>query len=252
MQSEVVGHLYGTVHANRYERISLGTRIIVAVHRSDVLAVELNLRDPDLRRDYASAAGSSKRPFEYTASHLQKINAMIKKYCAPESLRSKKPAEVFRSLLALDTQSRGVYFEYGVENVLIGLASALNKPVHSLESVQDQLVVRQQFNESLSDPSRFIANLDSILNGSASGPAIKMIDAWADGDTQAMRQYCAPHCATLSDRVARDPKMTREIDSLIKSGKKVFAAVGSVHLLGNRSIQNLLKDLGYSVNRVPL
>jgi uncharacterized protein YbaP (TraB family) len=49
----------------------------------------------------------------------------------------------------------------------------------------------------------------------------------------------------------RNPKLAARIDELHRSGKQVFAAVGSLHMFGAGSLPALLQSRGYTVERVP-
>jgi uncharacterized protein len=48
----------------------------------------------------------------------------------------------------------------------------------------------------------------------------------------------------------RNPGLAAGIDKLHRDGKRVFAAVGSLHMVGAKGIPALLKDMGYKVERV--
>jgi len=41
--------------------------------------------------------------------------------------------------------------------------------------------------------------------------------------------------------------MARRIDGMIKSGQRVFVAVGALHMVGENSIPEILREKGYTV-----
>jgi uncharacterized protein YbaP (TraB family) len=49
----------------------------------------------------------------------------------------------------------------------------------------------------------------------------------------------------------RNPGMAQSIDAIHASGKAVFAAVGSLHMVGKVGLPALLAARGYTVERVP-
>jgi uncharacterized protein len=48
----------------------------------------------------------------------------------------------------------------------------------------------------------------------------------------------------------RNPGLAAAIDKLIREGRRVFAAVGALHMAGPKPVQKLLAEMGYSVERV--
>ncbi|MBK7506261.1 MAG: TraB/GumN family protein [Bacteroidetes bacterium] len=47
--------------------------------------------------------------------------------------------------------------------------------------------------------------------------------------------------------VERNRTMAHSYDSIIKSGKSLFAGIGAAHLSGNEGVLQFLKDMGYKV-----
>ena len=50
----------------------------------------------------------------------------------------------------------------------------------------------------------------------------------------------------------RNPALAEHIDALHRSGKQVFAAVGSLHMFGASGLPALMAKRGYQVERVNL
>jgi len=48
----------------------------------------------------------------------------------------------------------------------------------------------------------------------------------------------------------RNPALSLRIDALHRSGQRVFAAVGSLHMVGANGLPALMKKLGYQVESV--
>jgi len=85
------------------------------------------------------------------------------------------------------------------------------------------------------------------------------VQAWEAGDLETLAQYeqwC--ECAqTEDDRAAmrrlndeRNPLLADGIAARHKAGKRVFAAVGALHMTGQQALPLLLAQRGFKVERV--
>ena len=76
-------------------------------------------------------------------------------------------------------------------------------------------------------------------------PSWSRYESWCDclktdADRRAMRRL-------LDDR---NPALAESIDALHGGGKQVFAAVGSLHMIGPKGLPALLAQRGYQVERI--
>jgi uncharacterized protein len=90
---------------------------------------------------------------------------------------------------------------------------------------------------------------------------LRLANAWAASDLRTLQTYEAwCDCVkTPVDRAAlvrllddRNPGLADGIAALHASGKHVFAAVGSLHMIGPIGLPALMAKRGFSVERVPL
>ncbi len=51
---------------------------------------------------------------------------------------------------------------------------------------------------------------------------------------------------------ARNPAIASRIDELHRDGRRLFAAVGTLHMIGDAPLQKLLAERGFKIERVPL
>jgi uncharacterized protein len=72
-----------------------------------------------------------------------------------------------------------------------------------------------------------------------------LVQAWSDGDLATLGNYEG------LDRMARNQGMAEAVDRLHQQGKRVFAAVGILHMTGDQGLPKRLEKLGYAVERVP-
>jgi uncharacterized protein YbaP (TraB family) len=86
-----------------------------------------------------------------------------------------------------------------------------------------------------------------------------MASAWTDGnlaELEAYERWCG--ClGTAAERASmkrllddRNPRLATAIDALHTGGRSVFAAVGSLHMIGPRGLPALLRERGYVVEPV--
>ena len=98
------------------------------------------------------------------------------------------------------------------------------------------------------------------MESGRASPTIKRIaQVWADGDLDTLTRYesWCDCLKTPADRKAmarlidaRNPALADAIAALHASGKQVFAAVGSLHMIGPRGLPALLARRGYRVERI--
>lgn len=252
--------LYGTVHLGRLEWAFPGPRVGQALAQSQVLAVELDLLDPDTQRRLA--AGSAARPGESLPAALQqRLERRARAECAPpEQLAALRPELQLATLSMLVGRRLGLEPAYGIDASLSALARREGKEVAALETVEEQLRTI-----SAASPKELLELARSTLDELDSGRAQKMLEQiarlWARGDHARLARYAEwCECQRTPAEVAalrrllddRHPAMATRLDALHRAGRSVFAAVGSLHLTGPRSLPTLMAQRGYRVERIPL
>jgi uncharacterized protein YbaP (TraB family) len=88
----------------------------------------------------------------------------------------------------------------------------------------------------------------------------RLAAAWEAGDLAALDDYAA-WCECIADeedRAAmrrlndeRNPRLADGIEAQHRQGRRVFAAVGALHMTGPQSLPRLLAERGFKVERVP-
>jgi len=248
-----VGYLYGTVHISRMEWAFPGPTVVKALVASEVIALELNISDPNVEKQLAAKIGKPSNGIKLPAQLVTRIEKQAKRLCAPlASLRDKNISSQLRVLRMLDGRLEGMDPEWGVEAVLIGFANQQKKAIISLETIETH--ARALNNRKLSGEvgiERVRRSLVALETGKARQSMVKVLDAWEAGDLEGVRDSCK-HCsaAMLQSSDDRNVGMASEIDKLLDRGKPIFAAVGFFHLTGPKAIQDLLRKKGYTVKRV--
>ena len=251
-------YLYGTVHVAKRDWIYPGATVIRAAGASDTVALELDMLDPDIALRLAAGMTGSSAP-ALPPALAARLRAQAERACLPMEMLSPMPPELQVTTLAVMAgRADGFDPSYAIDVFLAGLARGLKKSVVSLETPESQLKVLLS-----EDPKETVAmvqkELDELESGRARAMLRRIADTWAEGrldDLQHYEQWCG--CAdTAEDRHAlrrllddRNPGMAARVAELHESGHSVFAAVGSLHMIGPAGLPALLAKRGYQVERI--
>ncbi len=251
-------YLYGTVHVAKRDWIFPGNTLVSAVRGSDVVALELDVLDPEVLRKMSE--GIAPRPDRTVPPPLaERLRALLRTACLPEQLMSVMlPEMVATTLVVKSGRGDGLDPAYAIDSVVAGLAHGLKKPLVSLETpeLQLSLLLGRTPREAQANVEQALADLES---GRARRDMLRIAQVWADGRFDELfrfEQWCdclnseaerALHKRLLDDR---NPALAERIDALHSAGSKVFAAVGSLHMVGKMGLPALLVQRGYQVERM--
>jgi uncharacterized protein len=238
-------YLYGTVHMNKREWTCLGPRIVSALHEAEVIAVELDTRDPAVIKALdAKLEGEVALPPDV----VERIRRQTEKLCALwPNLEGKPWARVLFILQALSARWDGFESGDGVEAYLGGFAATANKRIVSLETVEEQR--RALMGGSIEEQRRRIDDLLTALEEDHSRQVIGSIaKAWAAGDLNQLGSYIeGPDAERLI--FERNAELATRIEALHDSGVRVFAGIGILHTVGGQGVPELLKR-SFKVERI--
>ena len=251
-------YLFGTVHVWKREWLPLNPGIEKAFADAKTLAVEL---DPD-KMDMASAVqammlgGNETLEGRLGKPLYDRTRAATEKLGVPEAAIAKiKPWGAMLVLAATKLQQLGFSPDAGLDNYLIQKAKASGKRIVELESGEQQLAVI----DGLSARSQTALLVELLANIDGTPQVLdNIVAAWKKGDADAA---FALNQKGLNDSEARrefedkflyqrDVAMTRKIEELLRQPGSHFIAVGSLHLVGPRSIVEQLKAKGYRVEQI--
>ena len=251
-------YLYGTMHVGRMAWMFPGPEVLRAARSSDVIALELDILDPEIVQRLQ--AGTAIQPGSVLPEALRlRLRAQLRAACLPEQLLDQTAPEMVASTLTVMAARReGLDPAYAVDAVYASMGHELKKPVSSLETPELQLKLLLGSTEAESQAAIESA-LQELESGKASPMLKHMAQVWSDGrlgEMEKYEQWC--ECVeTETDRVMmrrmldeRNPGLARNIDAIHASGKTVFAAVGSLHMIGKLGLPALLAERGYKVERV--
>jgi uncharacterized protein YbaP (TraB family) len=233
---------------------------MAALRASDTMALELDVLDPGIQDRLR--IGMAPQPGRALASDLsERLLAQVKAACLPAQwMAATTPEMVATTLVVMAARWQGLDPAYAIDVVLAGLGHSLHKPVASLETPELQLaILRGRTREETS--SIVEQSLAELESGRATPLLLRIAQVWADGrydELDRYPQWC--ECLDTDEERAmqrrllddRNPGLAERIDALHRSGKTVFAAVGSLHLIGPAGLPALLAQRGFQVERVAL
>lgn len=250
--------LYGTIHVARLDWAFIGNRTYDAVRASDIVAVELDLTDRKLL-DRIVELMKPRPDRSLDAATQQRLLAQVKAACLPESLVTMmSPEWVSVTLSALVSRHDGLDPAYAIDRSVALAARNLGKPVLSLETPELQAGALQA---STADEARErVKDALDALEADQVRPLMRRVArVWADGRLAELERY-EDWCRCMDterERVLmrrlladRNPAMVDRIDALHAGGKRVFAAVGSLHMVGAAGLPALFRARGYEVELI--
>jgi uncharacterized protein YbaP (TraB family) len=253
-------YLYGTIHVAQWTWTYPGPHVRRALQASDVVALELDLTDPDilarLQKAVLRTPGSPALPAPLDKRLLAGIAAAC---MAPAALAPLRPEMQAVTLEVMQGRAYGLFPEFGIDTGLARIARDLGKPVRSLETPESQAALL--VSDDPAETARAVgAVLDELEAGRAPAMLKRLAGDWARGDVDDIAAY-ASWCGCLDtpeqredfDKLIRDrnPLMVDRIVQWHGQGQSLFVAVGTLHLVGPLGLPTLLKARGFQVERVP-
>ena len=253
-------YLYGTLHIAKVEWMFPGPRVAQALRESDTVALELDLLDAEVTVRMINAVSTWQGPALPDALQ-QRLARQFEAACLPaEALAALPPELQIDQLGTLSARRDGIDPAYGIDRFLAGYARREKKAVVSLETPELQAEALR-----LPDPrdaQALVENGLAELEADRVRPMVlRIARVWAESDVGALDHYndwceCRGSAAErdLMKRLLddRNPAFAERIAALHEGGQRVFAAVGSLHMVGPGGLPALLARRGYRVERVEL
>lgn len=243
--------LYGTMHINHIDYVKPGSQIMSGLRNSDVLAVETN------PLEIKNANVSLTVPdFKLTHVQLERLKNAYSTECLAFNPDKMPPSRVFIPLKNSQAQREGLFFVYSHDLILAGIAKKIGKPIIELENLQQKLSVSKPTSQSEFDID-FDKTMRQIETGEMRAGILRLSMAWRKNDWQIMvklEQDLTDSQPEFAHRLLdqRNELMAQKIDALHIEGKKVFVAVGALHMAGKNGLIKLLQNKGYVVTFLPM
>ncbi len=251
-------YLYGTIHLGRFEWIFPGPNLKAALQAVDVLALELDPLDQQIQTALATLQ-QKQQPVPLPPKLRQRLDHQITASCAlPQTVAHLSPIMQTVIVSVLRGRFQGLEAAYGQEVVLSSLARQTGKPIVSLETAEIQLsaLIPNSTHETLSVLDSMLSQLES---GKAERYFLRLAEIWNTGnlsDLENFQSWCECAETEIDKRMLkrinddRNSDMAERINALHTQGKKVLAAVGALHMTGNQSLPRLMKQRGFTVERI--
>lgn len=248
-------YLYGTLHVGKPGWRRFGPQISAALRASDVLALEIDPADPALLEALSDIRSPEVLPEPVRARLLK---AYERACLAMEAMAALHPLLQASTLTVLEARWLGMDPAYASEALLSAQVRANGRKVVSLETVAQQkaALVPESTEEALSLLEQTLAQLEDL-----SGRRVleRLARAWERGDLPALEDYDT-WCECVSTEAERafmrklnderNPGLADGIEAQHKAGKRVFAAVGALHMTGAAALPKLLAQRGFKVERI--
>jgi uncharacterized protein len=251
-------YLYGTLHIAKRDWAAPGPKIMQAIKSSDTVALELDLQDPTLLKAMQIQLATLQR-HELPTPLQQKLKNQLEQACMPTSLvEALTPEMITYSLIAAAARTEGLYPQYGIDKIHGGMAHRMQKKVVSLETPELQLKLLHGQNAS-ETTAMVEQTLSDLENPGLKKMLLRMSDMWEKSRLDELNSYQSwCECVKTPLEQAqlkrmlddRNPALAEKIDTLHISGKRVFAAVGALHMTGAMGLPKLMVEQGYKVERV--
>ena len=253
-------YLYGTMHVGKFDWTIPGPGVAKALRATDTLALELDFLDADIR-NRVSKGMSTQRVMALPAPLEKRLREQADAVCIFYDTLAKLAPEFQIATLTLMVGRRdGLDASYAIDGVLAGIGHRAKKDVVSLETPESQLQLLQM--KDAQETVTFVReSLDELETGRERKLLKRLSRVWADSDYSEMEHYSewcdcmkTENERELMKRILddRNPNLADRIDALHTRGKRVFAAVGSLHMFGPTGLPMLMSERGYLVERIEL
>lgn len=250
--------LFGTIHVGRPDWVRLWPKAQAALAASDRVALELDLLDPAMQRRLARAVGAA--PARPIAPALRnRLDRLAAAECLSATAIAPLAPELQLSTIVVAAARRdGLDTAFGLDLALSAQARAARRPVESLETPQQQLRALLAVTPA-EQRTVLAAGIADLETGRARPLLLRIARIWAHSDLDDLARHDAwcecrrtPAEAAATARMieGRNPAMAARIAALHAGGQRVFAAVGSLHLVGPQGLPALLARKGFRVQRI--
>lgn len=253
--------LYGTIHVGRAEWVRPGPTVQNALEQSDALALEIDVRDQNAMRPLTEPADPAVVARVLSGDRARRLARQNEAACVePGKTAGLQPILQVMALAGLVARADGLYPEFGADESMAVAARNGGKPVFALETAATQLQMLTGGSEA-EEAEQVDATLAELESGQLRAQVRELADLWARGDADRLARYpewcnClhTPAEQRLMKRLLddRNPGLADGIERMHAGGKRVFAAVGALHMVGPQSLPAILAARGFKVSAVPL
>jgi uncharacterized protein YbaP (TraB family) len=256
-------YLLGSIHVGRAEFYPLPAVIENSFKAADTLVTETDLTEPQgssrllklllEKGTYPRGDTVENHIGAETRAHLAHYVATSKELGSDYT--HLKPWFLSIAIAIVEAKRAGLNTNEGIDRHFVDQATAMKKPIGTLETSEFQLELMNSFSDELQDQLLLAALLDTEKKPEVMG---QLLQAWKSGNaeglhettTRYLRDY--PVLKPLFEKMfdQRNDAMTQKIEAFLKTPKTVFVAVGAGHLTGERGILAQLRAKNYEIEQL--
>jgi hypothetical protein len=248
--------LLGSVHYLRERDYPLPEVIEVLYTRADALVMEIDLDDLNpisvqgqfmqaamLPADRSLRGVLSESAYADAAERASQFGLPL------EAFERFEPWLVALTLMDLQMANLGFSADQGLEQYLLRRAAVDGKPIHGLESLADQIGVFDDL-PAQEQEALLVQTLNELESPAAEMDAL--LDAWHAGDLESLAEElfeAFKEFPKLYDAlvVTRNQRWLPELERLAREPGEDLVIVGALHLVGEDSVVEMLRDRGFEV-----
>lgn len=254
-------YLLGSVHVGQPKMYPLHGKIVDAYTKSNHLAVEVNINDlnpVEMMQQISEIGmysdGSMLSDHIDSELYAELVSTMNEHGMNETEVSLFKPWLVSDMLETTLLEQHGYSLSLGVDQYFLTKAEEDEKNIISLETIEDQL----KLYSLLGPESQEKALYSTIFEADENKANIDdLIEKWIRGDTTALEELRAigddkpedyiKYYKALTDE--RDKEMAKKIEEFLQNDTPdtYFIVVGSLHLVGENSIIDILDSKGYEI-----
>lgn len=260
-------YLYGTMHVSSKTAFHLTDSFFVALKNVDMVALESRpeewidgLFNSDLMSSAYSQGGVYTKAYSNEDNDYSLYNIGFSNYIPKRqdlgSILSIEPS-LINGILFRTQQARQDFQEDTYLDMFIyQCGKKLGKGTIGLETFYGSMIMEMMASKAQRDEEK----LDEVVEedeeyaeekgGSYKSYDEKLNEAYRTGNIKALDSLSKKSSGKGFHKymiVERNRTMAHSYDSIIKSGKSLFAGIGAAHLSGNEGVLQFLKDMGYKV-----
>lgn len=258
-------YLFGTIHVGAADFYPLEPRVMQALQRATVLALEVDpLGDQAqivkaVREHGLYAHGRGPASAELPPSYRPRLERLLRRYAIADDAAARMKPWMLASLLTIsEFSAQGYDASLAVDAWLSRQAHARNLRVVELESVAGQMALFDRM--SMAEQALFLQEgIAAIEEQEQAAQAREIASAWRNADAAALDALArkAAGDGSFSGRFVqkvlldgRNPALADGVLALLAREKDSLVAIGVLHLVGAGSVPELLKRRGVAVERI--
>lgn len=258
-----VSYLMGSIHVGQEDLYPLDAQTEQALTDAEALVLEFDTRDTAAIQSAIQKYGMY-GPGDTLDKHLSKsgkaeLDKVLTSTGMPYSrIEHFKPWMVADLLLVMSLERNDMHAAFGTEAYLLSRIEKLHKPVLGLESAEYQMHILNSPAPAMQE-QYLLETIKDLNSGEAVSKTKSLLGVWSMSDSRGLElalkeseEDKSPVNALLTRLLLddRNPGMAKGIEKIMEQHASCFVAIGSLHLIGPKSVPAMLAQHGYEVEKL--